>query len=138
MSRVPRGPTGGTSAFSLAGVCLLLALLTGCSPEPTPEQRARLDSLRALPAMERLPNGPAGDLVRRAIDAHGGWEAWTGLATISYRKTTVDLDPSGEPADSTVARHRYAIHPGPAIRIERTGEDGRRDRPSGRLPLRAG
>lgn len=62
----------------LPTVILVGAVLTAaaCSPETTPEQRARVDSLRALPVLERLPGGPAGDLVRRAIEAHGGWEAW--------------------------------------------------------------
>lgn len=124
MSRAARCPDR-TCVFYLAGVCLLITSLAACSPDPTPEQRARVDSLRALPAMERLPDGRAGELVRRAIEAHGGWEAWTELSTIVYRKITVDLDRSGTPTDSAVARHRYALHPGPMVHIERTGDDGR-------------
>lgn len=107
-----------------AAACLLG--LAACAPEPTPEQQARRDSLRALPAPDRLPDGPAGEVVRRAIGAHGGWEAWRDLATISYRKVTVSLDAAGRASDSTVARHRYVLgDAGPKIRIDRSGEDGR-------------
>lgn len=105
----------------------VLPVLASCgAPEPTPEQKARRDSLQALPPMERLPEGEAGDLVRRAIEAHGGWEAWSELETVSYRKATIRLNEDGEVTDSTVAHHRYALHPGPKMHIGWTDEDGRR------------
>lgn len=107
---------------ALLALTFLLAA-SGCgAPEPTPEQRARTDSLAALPPLERLPDDEAGELIRRAIRAHGGWDAWSALRSVEYRKVTVQLDDRGRPADSTVERHRYALDPGPRMRIDRLEE----------------
>lgn len=113
-------PSVPSLATTLAAVPLLV--LSGCGPpEPTAEQRARRDSLQALAPLERLPGDAAGDLIRRAIRAHGGWESWSELQAIEYRKVTVQLDDAGRPADSTVERHRYVLDPGPKMRIDRLG-----------------
>lgn len=75
--------------------------------------------------MERLPDDSAGEVVRRAIEAHGGWEAWVGLGAVDYRKTTISYDEGGAVTDSTVERHRYALRPERKIRIDRVDGDGR-------------
>ncbi len=119
---MPDRPARRSAVVGLA----LLAGLAACAPEPTPEQEARRDSLAALAPLERLPESEAGDLVRRAIEAHGGWDAWAALPAVDYRKTTISYADDGTVTDSTVERHRYALDPGPRMRIDWTDEDGRR------------
>lgn len=117
---------GAASSHALAAAFLLLALLTGCAAEPSPDEEVRDEAASAVPPLERLPDGAAGELVRRGIEAHGGWEAWTALPAVDYRKTTVRFDEDGTVADSVVEQHRYALHPGPRMRIDWTDEGGRR------------
>lgn len=119
---VPRTPL----LVVCAGLATLLPLVLGsCRPEPSAEQLARRDSLEALPAVERLPDGTAGDVVRRALEAHGGWEAWSRLPAVEYRKTTVSFDDDGAVVDSAVQQHRYALHPERKIRIDGVDDRGR-------------
>lgn len=113
------------SAAVTATAALLAGALSCGAPEPTPEHEARRDSLTALAPLERLPDDAAGALVRRAIEAHGGWDAWAALPAVDYRKTTISLAEDGTASDSTVERHRYALHPGPRMRIDWTDPDGR-------------
>lgn len=76
---------------------------------------------RAEHPLDRLPAGPAGDAVRRAIDAHGGWPAWERQAAVDYRKTTRRFAADGSVAAEVVERHRYRLHPPLGMRIERRG-----------------
>jgi len=75
--------------------------------------------------MDRLPDAPAGDAVRRAIEHAGGWQAWADTRSVDYRKTTIRYTAEGEVEWRRVQRHRYALHPGPKMRID-WEEDGRR------------
>lgn len=92
------------------------------APENAPEPAAEAAGVHP---MERLPPGPAGDAVRRGIEAAGGWEAWEAKPAVDYRKTTRSFAPDGSVAREVVERHRYRLHPPLGIRIEREGEEGR-------------
>lgn len=76
------------------------------------------------PPLERLPEGRAGEVVRRAIHAAGGWEAWADKEGVEYRKRTIRFGDGGEVERETVQRHLYRLHPSPQMRIE-WQEDGR-------------
>ncbi len=77
--------------------------------------------------VERLPDGPAGDVVRRSIAfAAGGWEGWEARRSVEYRKRTTTLAPDGSVERERVELHRYLLHPGPRMRIEYEDGEGRR------------
>lgn len=108
----------------------LALLAAACGPAPPGEREARSEvpeppSGKAERPLERLPEGEAGDVVRRGIEAGGGWQAWEATETVSYEKTTVRFGPNGEPESTRVERHRYRLHPSLAVRIDYTDADGR-------------
>jgi hypothetical protein len=78
---------------SLALVVGLLAVLSACgSPDADPEAEASASNVlpedvvqqQVNAARERLSQNAGGELVLRAIDAHGGLEAWYRAPTSSY------------------------------------------------------
>ena len=62
-------------------------------------------------ALERLPSGRAGDVVRRAIEYAGGMEAWAAVRTLAFRKTTIGLRADGSEESRRVQLHRYRMSP---------------------------
>lgn len=114
-----------TETNSLPVLLCTCVLVGGCGRDISPEEQALRDSIEALHPMDRLPDGPAGDVVRRAIEAHGGWEAWRALPGVEYRKVTITFEENGAVADSAVERHRYRLHPTAAMRIDGTDDRGR-------------
>lgn len=61
--------------------------------------------------MDRLPQNEAGEVVRKAIDYIGGWEAWENKKTFSFYKNITHLDSSGTIERSQKQFHQYQIHP---------------------------
>lgn len=57
-------------------------------------------------------------LVDKAIQHAGGWDAWLGTRTIQFRKTTVRFEPDGKIKSTMVQFHQYSLHPSPKMRIE--------------------
>lgn len=122
--RVPRVPVGACSApFPLLFLLLFLLVLgpVGCAPDGGSPGG---ESERSASPMDRLPDDRAGDVVRRAIEFAGGWEAWEEAGTVSYLKIRTGLDEEGEVTERTEELHRYRLRPGPAMRID-LEEDGR-------------
>lgn len=70
----------------------------------------------------RLPSGPAGDVVRRALQHAGGWAAWEAKKSVSFRKTSTKFRPDGTVERTRVENHTYELHPGFRARIEREEE----------------
>ena len=68
--------------LSLIGLSLLLV---SCQPDETPQDAgAEVSSRLAVEAQARLNASDGGRMVLRAIDAHGGLEAWFNAPTSSY------------------------------------------------------
>jgi hypothetical protein len=82
-------------------------------------------ALAAPSPLDRLPAGPAGAIVRRAIDHTGGWEAWASKKTVQFRKTVVRYRPDGSVERRRVQFHRYVLRPEMKGRIE-FEEDGKK------------
>lgn len=86
-----------------------LVLFTGCAREIPPP----------VSPMDLLPEGEAGDVVRRAVEfAAGGWEGWESKRTVSYLKTTVAFDTSGTIQSRINQTHRYVLSPPLKVRID--------------------
>lgn len=122
-------PSSRSSALAVAAWVLMLLLL-GCrelddASQAAAEAPAATAAAVIASPLDRLPEDEAGRVVRRAIDHAGGWEAWEEARTLNYEKTTVTLAADGSERSRLVQRHRYALHPGPKMRIEYLDEAGR-------------
>ena len=63
-------------------------------------------------------------LVNQSIEAHGGFESWTKLREISYKKTTTLFDSIGEIESKIIQMHKYTLQPSLNGTIEwQAGED---------------
>ena len=82
-------------------------------------------TLAAPSPLDRLPAGPAGAIVRRAIDHTGGWPAWSSKKTVEFRKTVIRYRPDGSVERRRVQFHRYVLRPEMKGRIE-FEEDGKK------------
>lgn len=69
-------------------------------------------------ALDRLPEGSAGAVVRRAIDSAGGWDSWEEKKTVQFRKTTTRYRPDGSVERTRVQLHRYVLRPEFRARME--------------------
>jgi hypothetical protein len=57
-------------------------------------------------------------LVAKAIEHAGGWDAWMSTKTLQFRKTTVRFNEDGTVKETRVQFHKYVLHPSPKMRIE--------------------
>lgn len=67
--------------------------------------------------LDRLPGDKAGEVIRRAIDYHGGMEKWSAMRSVSFKKTTTRYRPDGTVESARTAVHQYLLHPSPKMRI---------------------
>ncbi len=67
--------------------------------------------------MDLLPKDKAGDVVRRSIAYHGGWQAWDAKRTMTFKKTTTKFKDDGGADNVRVQMHQYMMHPGPKMRM---------------------
>ncbi len=81
--------------------------------------------LAAPSPLDRLVAGPAGAIVRRAIEHTGGWPAWASKKTVEFRKTVIKYRPDGTVERRRVQTHRYVLQPEMKGRIE-FEEDGKK------------
>ena len=61
---------------------------------------------------------PPQQLVEKAIEHAGGWDAWMNTKTLQFRKTTVRFNEDGSVKEQRVQFHKYLLHPSPKMRIE--------------------
>jgi hypothetical protein len=94
----------------------LLPLLTllACGPEKAAEEPVQ----EAAQAGPILPKDQAGQIVQRAIDYHGGWDAWAAKETVEFDKTTIRYRPDGTEESRRKQHHRYVLRPELKARIE--------------------
>jgi len=90
---------------------LVAAFLLGCAA-------CHSDSPQSAP---RLPEGSAGRIVQRAIDASGGWERWTGLRDVAFVTTFTAYDPVGNISSESIGLHKSPLHGSPLVRFESLG-----------------
>ena len=60
----------------------------------------------------------AEQIVEKAIEHAGGWNAWMSTRSIEFRKTVVRFNPDGTVKNTTAQFHKYLLHPSPRMRIE--------------------
>lgn len=119
----PPAPTSYTMRSLSPPVLLLFvcAGLVGCGPDAAPVPQAE----PVEDPMIRLPDDVAGEVVRRGIEAAGGWEAWADAPALDYQKTIAFFDSTGAETRRLTQHHRYALHPGPKMHIAYTDDEGR-------------
>jgi len=59
--------------------------------------------------MDRLADDEAGEVVRKAIDYAGGWDAWIQKKNFSFYKKISHVDSSGAVTRSVKQRHQYNL-----------------------------
>jgi len=69
----------------------------------------------------QIPDGPAGELLQRAIAAHGGREAWQSHRDASFISTLTVFDPRGNATSETIFLHKMILHEGCKGRLESIG-----------------
>lgn len=57
-------------------------------------------------------------LVAKAIEHAGGWDAWLGTRTVQFRRTEKFFDPEGKVTSTEVQFHKYILQPSPQMRID--------------------
>lgn len=97
--------------WALAG----LVLLGACS------DRTGSAASPAASANPRLPEGKAGEVLARAIDAAGGWNEWRKIRDVSFISTLTIFDVRGEATSETIFLHKQPLHGGPVGRLESIG-----------------
>lgn len=97
-----------------AGSAILVwaLLLAGCSRgEPAAKARAE----------PRLPAGEAGEVLRRAMQAAGGWERWKQLQDVAYISTLNILDARRQVSSESIGWYKAPLHRGALARMDSIG-----------------
>ncbi len=105
---------------------ILLPVLSGCEANDAspPSEEGRPE----VTPMDRLPDDEAGQIVRRAIERAGGWEAWQNARTLDYQKTIIYYDSLGHEDRRLNQHHQYQMQPTQKMRIEYEDFEGRQIR----------
>jgi len=61
--------------------------------------------------MDRLPDNKGGEVVRKAIDYAGGWDAWETKQNFSFYKKITQLDSTGNVRKQVKQLHQYNMKP---------------------------
>lgn len=98
---------------SRAGAVLALWMCAACtSPPGTPQP---------LPDRPKLPDGEAGQVLDRAIEAAGGWERWRGVRDVSYISMLTIVDPSRQVTSDSIGMFTAPLHDGARARMDSLG-----------------
>ncbi len=104
--------------FSILALLTIAIAIFSCQ---TDTQQTNATAVPTRSPMERLPQNEAGEIVRKAIDFVGGWEAWANKKTFSFYKNITHLDVDGNVEKSQRQFHQYQIHP--TIKARMSWED---------------
>ena len=103
------------SFMKISPICLVtVLLLTACQPKGDRGERGA-DAMQGLEIYKasfgKLADNQAGEIIKKAIEGAGGWEAWTSKKALSYKKIITFYDSTG--AVSRVSRqlHEYNLFP---------------------------
>jgi len=103
-------------------VLLALAAIAGCNRPTMPSVE-----VAAIPVAQtrppHVPDGAAGKLLVRAMDAAGGWQRWSERDDVSFISTFTALDERGAATSETIFLHKMLLHSGPKTRLESIGLD---------------
>jgi hypothetical protein len=94
-------------------VLLALWACAACTSPAEPRRR--------VPKHPRLPDGEAGQVLRRAIDAAGGWERWRGAHDVAYISMLTIVDPVRQVTSDSIGWFSAPLHDGARARIDSLG-----------------
>lgn len=98
------------ASFAISFAVALLTLTAACTePRSAP-----------VPAEPRLRDDEAGRIVRRGIDAAGGWQAWKKRRDAEFVATLTIFAPSREVVSETIFLHKILLHR-PGVRVDSIG-----------------
>lgn len=97
-----------------AALVLALWLIAGCSSDSEP-------SVDAPAPAPRLPEGEAGALLGRAIEAAGGWRRWTLVRDVSFISTQTIVDPGRQVTSDSIGWFMAPLHDGARARMDSIG-----------------
>jgi hypothetical protein len=97
-----------------AAVAAALVLMAGCRSDTPPRSSE-------APEHPRLPEGDAGRVLQRAIDAAGGWARWRRLRDVSYISTLTVIDPAREVSSDSIGWFSAPLHGGALARMDSIG-----------------
>jgi hypothetical protein len=69
----------------------------------------------------RLPEGRAGEILARAIDAAGGWESWADKRYAALVSTTTISNPAAGTTSETLGLYRFPLHDYGKVRFDSLG-----------------
>jgi hypothetical protein len=94
----------------------LFVLVAACS-DPAATRTAPVAS---EPVAMKLPDDDAGRVIRRSIDAAGGWDSWQRRQDAEFVATLTIFAPDGEVNSETIFMHRILLHRA-ALRVDSIG-----------------
>jgi hypothetical protein len=98
---------------SHAAVMVALWACAACtSPAEAPQPVAR---------EPRLPAGEAGAVLRRAIEAAGGWERWRSVHDVAYISMLTIVDPARQVTSDSIGWFSAPLHDGARARLDSLG-----------------
>jgi hypothetical protein len=68
-----------------------------------------------------VPDGEAGQLLRRAIDAAGGWERWRAVRDVAYVSMLTIVDPVRQVTTDSIGWFMAPLHAGAQARMDSLG-----------------
>ena len=105
--------------------CLLLFLIGfGCKTNPPNQDALAVVSEDPMASIQDLE---AKNLLEKAIESMGGWEAWNSLAKLSFQKEFTLYREDGSVEQSTFQGHSYQFLPDTYIRIEWSQDDAEQE-----------
>ncbi len=87
---------------------LILMGMLSCTPA---EQEAVIPKTIERHPLDRLPDNKGGEVVRKAIDYAGGWDAWEAKENFSFYKIITQLDSVGDVRKKIKQLHQYDMKP---------------------------
>jgi hypothetical protein len=88
-----------------------LLYIAACDGSPPEESRYE----------PKLPDGEAGEVLKRAIEAAGGWDRWTNLKDVAFISTLNILDPARQVASESIGWFMAPLHAGTLARMDSIG-----------------
>jgi hypothetical protein len=98
---------------SHAAALLALLVCAGC--------RSTADAPPAVPPQPHLPDGEAGRVLQRAIDAAGGWERWRTVRDVAYIGMLTIVDPVRQVTSDSIGWFSAPLHDGARARVDSLG-----------------
>jgi len=90
--------------FGIWTVCIAVVILAACTQDNNPIDQPGSP-------VEQIQDEEVRNVVRRAVDAAGGWEAWLAIARIVYTKRSVLYHPDGAIESDMSQLHEYELKP---------------------------